>query len=178
MDVEWVVIGLIVAAHGVKGEVRVRSLSDSPNRFTNLLQCYLRNNTGEVKPCRIRSAKIIKGMYALGIDGVNSRDEADSLRGCELVVTRNDVGPLPEGSYYVFDIVGLRAVTPTGSLLGHVKDVLNNPANDVYVIQRPGKPDCYIPAIKQVVREINIPSGHIVITPWPGMIDDEGEQSL
>ena len=178
MNAEWVVIGLIVAAHGVKGEVRVRCLSDSPDRFANLRQCYLRTKSGEVKPCHIRSAKQLRGMHVLGIDGVNNRDDAEILRGCELVVTRNEVGPLPKGSYYIFDIVGLRAITPTGTLLGRIKDVLANPANDVYVLERPGRPDCYIPAIKQVVKEINIPSGHVVISPWPGMVDGEEEQSL
>ncbi len=108
------------------------------------------------------------------IAGLADRTAADKLRRSEIVVPRSEVGPLPAGSYYVFDIVGMQVITPAGEVLGSIKEVIANPANDIYVLASPGRPDSYIPAIRQVVREIDVPGRRMVIDPWPGMLA-EGE---
>lgn len=170
---EWVTIGRITAVQGVNGAIRVYPQSDSPGRFSALSSCYIRHIDGRITECTVESAREQKGVFVLKVAGVTDRNMAEKLRYCELVVPRAAVGPLPEGSYYVFDIIGMIAVSPSGETYGTVTDVISNPANDIYVLQRPGKPDSLIPAIKQVVKEIDVAAKRMVIAPWPGMMDDE-----
>jgi len=168
-----VTIGRITAAQGINGEVRVYPLTDSPGRFQALRSCHIRYADGSIKACTVECSREQRGIFVLKVSGVTDRSMAEKLRHCELVVPQTAVGPLPEGSYYVFDIIGMTAVSPSGEPWGIITDVIANPANDIYVLQRPGKPDSLIPAIKQVVKEIDVAAKRMVIAPWPGMMDDE-----
>ena len=156
-DESPVVVGRIVTAHGVRGEVKVEPLSDFPERFARGSRLWLDGIERAVQSGRWQRSQVI-----LKLSGVDSRNEAEALRGKELTVP--DIAELPAGEevYYLHDIVGLRVETPGGETLGEVYDVLSTGSNDVYVV-RGDRGELLLPALDDVVLEVDVPGGRIVV---------------
>lgn len=175
-------IGEILGPHGIQGEVRVYPLTDHPDAFATRGEMTLvppTGHPGSATPVVATSCRVHKGIAVLRLSGVASRAEAEALRGWHLSVDPNAVIPLPKGRYYVFQLVGLRVETMNGRLVGTLKDVLFPGANDVYVVEEEttGK-EVLIPAIRQVVREVCLDEGRMLIDPIPGLLDEAEEGSL
>src|SRR5690554_3841069 len=135
---ELVSIGEVTAPHGVRGEVRVLPLTDFPRRFQGLARVFVRRRHETAPEERaVERTRFHKGFVIVKLEGVDDRDAAETLRGALLQVGRDQVHPLPEGQYYVFDIVGMHVVDEDGRDLGVVRDVLFTGANDVYVVEKP-----------------------------------------
>ncbi len=117
----------------------------------------------------IQSTRIHKGQLILKLEGVDTANDAESLRGCWVLVPREQAHRLPAGSYYIYQIVGLDVYTTDGRYIGKVADVLTTTANDIYVVKGPGVHDpsgeLLVPAIKSVVHRIDPQQGRIVIAP-------------
>ncbi|MDI6870331.1 MAG: ribosome maturation factor RimM [Bacillota bacterium] len=172
--VRFVAIGEIVAPHGLRGEVRVLPLTDFPERFETTGRVLLGPPGGEPAgaPVAVERARRQGRLVLLKLAGVDSVEAAESLRGRLLFVPRQEVVPLPEGRFYVFDLVGLLVVTEDGAPLGKLVAVLDNPANDLFVVRPPGGGrDILLPALKSVVREIDLAGGRMVVSPLPGMLE-------
>jgi hypothetical protein len=107
---------------------------------------------------RILRARPHKNLWLLKLRDINKPEEAEALRGARAMVPAERAEPLPEGHFYLHDVIGLRAVTAAGEELGTVTDVLRSPANDVYVIG-----DLLIPAVKAIVDRIDPAAGLLVI---------------
>lgn len=169
---EWVTVAVIVAAHGVRGEVRVKPLTDFPDRLCSTKILYAeRPDVGSVSTYSVESARSHgKGMYVLKLSGVDDRDAAEALRSTELKVSRADVVPLPEGSYYVFELIGFRVETSAGEWVGELVDVLTTGANDVYQVRGDGGKEVLVPAIRDVVKQIDTKGKVIVIDPPAGLL--------
>jgi 16S rRNA processing protein RimM len=163
-----IIIGEIVAPHGVRGEVRVLLLSDFPDRFLDLERVRVRDRAGREQIYPLESARPHQRHWLLKLTGCDTREDAEALRGAVLVVRPAEQPPLPPDEYYVHEIVGLRIVTTAGEEIGVVEEVLFTGGNDVYVTARG-----LIPATSEVVQKIDVPSGVIVIEPLPGMLDGE-----
>lgn len=163
-------VGQITAPHGVRGEVRVFPLTDFPDRFKGLQRLFL---GPDERPVGVRFRGFVKGMIILAIEGVTDRDQADRLRLQYLQVPKSEVHPLPEGSYYVFDLVGLAVVDPDGNALGRLVAVDGgSTAHDLYVVETaPGK-RYMVPAVKAFVKAIDLAKGLVVIAPIPGLFED------
>lgn len=157
-------IGKVVGVHGVRGMVRVYPLTDFPQRYVERPEVVLVGPDGSSRSARITEAKPHKGVYLVALDRVESRSEAERLVGGEVKVPRAAVVPLPEGSYYHFQLVGLKAVDESGEPLGVLVEVIDAPANDVYVIDD-GHHRTLLPATREVVRRIDLAAGVIVIRP-------------
>lgn len=170
MAPDLIKIGQITSAHGVHGEVRVYPLTDFPERFATLRQVLL---GPEARPVGVRFKGTVKNLVILAIDGVTDRNEAEKLRQQYLQVPKSEVYPLPEGAYYVFDLIGLDAVDPDGKKLGKLVEVMTDTGvHDLYVVQtEPGK-RYMVPAVKAFVKEINLTEGYLVIQPIPGLLED------
>jgi len=167
-----VVIGEITAPHGIRGEVRVRSWSDSPDRFRHLTDCRLIYADGREEACRISGAKRSRNFWVLKLAGVDNRNDAEERRGATLAVPRSRVGPLPPGHFYVFQVVGLRVVSEEGEVIGRVKEVLSLPAHDVYVVDGGAGREILIPAVKAVVTKIAPEEGVLIVKSLPGLWSD------
>ncbi|HWI62438.1 MAG TPA: ribosome maturation factor RimM [Symbiobacteriaceae bacterium] len=163
-------IGQITAPHGVRGEVRVYPLTDFPERFTTLRQVLI---GPEARPVGIRCRGTLKNLLIVEIDGVADRDQAEKLRLQYLQVPKSEVHPLPEGSYYVFDLIGLDVVDPEGNPLGKLVAVTQeSPAHDIYVVETAPRKRYMVPAVKTFVKQIDLPGGKVVIQPIPGLLED------
>lgn len=168
---EWVTIGVVTAAHGVRGEVRVRPLTDFPDRFLSTERVFLRREE-ERTPHRVRGARPHgKGEFLLALEGVDDRNAAEGLRRAEVQVPVEEAVPLPPGTYYVFQLVGLDVDTVKGERLGTLRDVMQTGANDVYVVRDDAGKEVLIPALKEVVVEIDLDGRRIVVDPLPGLLE-------
>ncbi len=154
-----IIIGKIVAPHGVRGDVRVSILTDFPDRFLNLHHVWLDEHTSLI----IENASFHKQFVLLKFKGLDCRDSVESLRGRLLQVKPSELVKLPENHFFVFEIIGLDVYTLTGEKLGTVTDIIQTGSNDVYVIEQEGKKPLLIPAIKDVVKCINIADKKITV---------------
>ena len=170
------VIGRVVAPFGTKGEVRVRPETDFPERFGKLEKVCLELPGGEERVVSVRRARLTPKGVLVWFEDCSDRQAAESLRGAWLKVRPGMAVPLPEGSYYLHEIMGLRVVTEDGRDLGEITEVIRSPAHDVYVTG-----STMIPAVRQVVREIDVPHGRMVVALPPeengaeAAREDEGE---
>lgn len=155
-------IGKIGKTHGIKGELRINSLSDFPDRFEGMTEVYVNDDLMEIKSVRYQNDVVL-----MAFKDIETREEAAALTGRYLLVDREDAVQLEEGEYYTIDIIGLEVYDrETGSHLGTVTDVLSTGSNDVYVTKPTvnGQKDILIPALKTVVSEIDIDGGRMVVT--------------
>lgn len=172
-DEYGVEVGYVLGPRGDEGAVVVEPLSDVPGRLAQLDQAWLQPRSG---PGRLRAVAEVpaetprgpgsSGHLVMRIEGVTTREQAERLRGAVLKVRAEDSPPLPPGLFYVHQIIGLEVVTTDGRSLGRVDQVVPTGANDVYRVG-----DYLIPAIRQVIVEINLAEGRITIDPMPGLLD-------
>ncbi len=166
---DLVTVGRIVAPHGVRGEMRVRLETDFPERFDGLRQVYLLQ-AGRVTTMQITGRRPHHGGMLVTLEGIDTLDAAARLRGAAIAVSRDEVVPLGPGRYYLFEIVGLRVRTDGGQSLGVVAEVMQGPANDVYVVRGDGG-EILIPALRDVVRRIDLAAGEMVVVVPSGLVE-------
>jgi len=160
------VIGEVLRPQGVKGEVRVRVLTDFPERLRVLRRVYL----GETAmPVVVEGIRFHQGCALLKLAGYDDRTAAGSLRQALVQIPIEEAMPLQEDEYYLYQILGLAAWTVQGEYLGRVRDVLATGANDVYIIRGP-KGDILLPAIEEVVREVDLEAGRLTVVLPEGLV--------
>lgn len=162
-------IGKVVSTHGLRGELRVDPWCDSPQFLCQFKTLYLKK--GETKlSVSSRPHKTIAIVKAKGIDTI---EEAEKLRGRVLYINRSDARLAP-GEYFIQDLMGLDVIDiDTSKSYGKITDVLKTGANDVYQVTDEKKKDYLIPVIDDVVKEIDINGGKVLIKPLKGIFDDE-----
>jgi len=164
-----IAVGKIIKSVGVKGGLRLLMLTDSPDRFGKLKSVWIGTNESTATRHTVRSVRISK-TAVLELEEIRSRAEADERRG-QFVFVRDKDGVAPgKGAYFIHDIVGMSVVTEAGDPVGTVQEVLSMPANDVWVVVA-GTKEHLIPAIKEVIRSVNVGKRMIVIRPMEGLLD-------
>lgn len=165
---EQVLIGEILRPHGVQGELKVYPITADAHRFANLKRVFLRSGLEE-KSLEIQSARVHDGFVYVHFAGVNNIDAAEKIRGFKIYIDRGDVPPLDEGWYY-FELEGMQ-VYEGDVCLGTLMQILETGANDVYVV-RGGKGEICIPALKSVVKKVDVPGRRMDVELPPGLLDD------
>lgn len=162
--------GRIVTTHGLKGEVKADPWTDSPEELLDLETLYFDKGVSPVEIERIRSQG---RMVLIKFRGIDSIEQAQSLRGKVLYLNRDDI-VLLEGQFFIQDIIGMRAVdADDGHEYGIVTEVSKTGANDVYHIKFPDGKIGLIPRIPDVVLRISPEEGEMVIRPLKGLFDNE-----
>jgi len=159
--------GKIVNTHGLRGEVKALYYTDGPDFFKNVKNIYL--SSGQA--LALLGYRTSRGAVLLKLRGVDTVEEAEKLVGMEISVSRADLPPLPEGRFYIADILGMTVVTDEGRNLGKVVDVFKTGANDVYTVR--GDKEYLIPVIDEVVLSTDLTARQITIKPLKGLLDDE-----
>ena len=149
----YLVIGEIVKPQGVRGEVKLRPITCDVERFDGLAQAYFKRGEDYV-PVHIRASRRAQEAVFLTLEGVEDRDAAEALRGRELFVPRAEAAPLPEGRYYIADLIGMQVVDEAGRELGRLADVMQAGGNDVYEVR--GKRTFRFPALKRALRAVDV----------------------
>ena len=161
--------GQIVGTHGVRGEVRVQPWCDSPQQFATFKKLYW-DNQGK-QPVKLR-ARPHKNIALVMLEGVDTVEAAQVLRGKMLYVDRKDL-KLPKGHYLVQDLIGITVVdADTGVTYGTLTDVSQTGANAVYHMQTE-KGEVLIPAIPDVIIEVNLKKDILRLRPMKGLLDDD-----
>lgn len=162
MKKDYLELGQIVNTKGLKGEVKLNSFAEDDSVFETLDKVYLKTKT-EIVEKQIERVGYGKNQVILKFKDCNSIDEAETLREMYLLVKRSDLEELPEGVYYIADLLGLDVYTDEGELLGKVDDIYSTGANDIYVVKDDLGKQKLLPGIKEVIQETNLEEGKIIV---------------
>lgn len=167
---EYFEVGQIVNTFGIKGVVKVKPFTDEITRFEELKKVYIAKKN-EMQEVEIEKVSYQKNMVLLKLKGIDSLTEAEKYKGLYLKIHRKNAKKLPEGTYFIADLLGLEVYTKEGLLLGKVDDIFNAGANDVYVVKNEttGK-QILLPGIKDVLKEIDLENGKIIVHLIKGLI--------
>lgn len=163
---EKIKIGKIVNTVGLKGEVKVYNYSDSIEIYETIESIYVEDRLTVIENVRAQ-----KNMVILKLEGADDRNTAEALRGKELYITEDDLPELPEGQYYVRDLIGMSVTEEDGNLLGHVTDVLQNTAQDIFEVESENGKKLLIPKVDQFVLDIDAEKREITVRLIEGMLD-------
>jgi 16S rRNA processing protein RimM len=159
---ERLAIGVIVAPHGTRGEVRMQVWTQFPEHLAEVRAVYLGD---EQHPRRLRRASVAKGSATLSLQGVADRESAEELRGIVVRIDREQAAPLEEGEFYQFELLGLDVETENGEPVGKLVEIIETGANDVYVVRDEQGKDTLYPALKDVVPVVDLEARKIVVRP-------------
>lgn len=165
---EYLKIGYITAPFGNKGEVKVHMLTDFPERFEELEWAYI-DSGSTMEKYDIEQVRFIKGSAVIKFKGIQSISDAEKIRNNYIKVKREDAYELPEGHYYISDLIDCDVYTTEDRFLGKVKDVIKTGANDVFKVI--GDKEVLIPIVKEFVEDIDLNNKKILIKPIEGLIE-------
>jgi len=163
-------VGEIIKAHGVRGEVKVIPHTDNPNRFDEIQRVFFKDSEGWRK-LEIESYRRFNEFVLLKFLGINDLTAVDCLGRGRLMIPRSERPKLTNGRYYYDQIEGLNVFTTAGKYLGAIDRILETGANDVYVI-RDGSREILIPALKNVIRLIDLEETKMYVEPLPGLLEE------
>ncbi|MBA4130016.1 MAG: 16S rRNA processing protein RimM [Hyphomicrobium sp.] len=167
-----ILLGEIGSAHGIKGEVSIRTFTEDPADIAAYgpLSDKAGKRTFKIAGLRVSAKAVIARLQ-----GVDDRTAAEKLRNTGLYVKRSQLPELEPGAYYYEDLAGLAAVDPDGSVLGTVVGVVNYGAGDLVEISRPGERETLlVPFTKEAVPAVDIETGRVTVV-LPKFADDDGE---
>lgn len=162
---EYIEFGKIVNTHALKGDIKVYSYTDNVDNILNLKKVYIDNTLYNVS-----NSRFLKGMFTFKLNQINSIEEAQNLIGKIICRELKKEELEIEDEYFVKDLEGIDVYDEQNVLIGVLKEVFTTGANDVYrVVDSKGK-DIYLPAIKQVVKSVDIQSRKMVVSIMEGLI--------
>lgn len=169
---EWAAVGTIVGAFGIRGDVKIQPLTDFPERFERTPTLYVGDKH---TPHAVASARLHKRLVVVHLAGIDTATDAEKLRGVTVYVPESELVPLPAGSYYLHDLIGLRVEHVDGTPLGVVTDVVGAGGNDLFVVRTPTGSDVLLPAVKEFVKAVDTSNGVVRVAPIPGLFDENAE---
>lgn len=170
-DVKKIKIAKVVNTHGVRGEVKAIPLSEFTDRYASLKEVYVERNRS-YQELRVESVRWNKNHLLVKFQGIETPEQGALLKNKYLEIDVGDTVPLPEGSYYLFEIIGLDVIDIHGKKLGTIGDILQTSANDVYVVKRENNQELLIPALKQVVKDIDLKNNKMIVELPPGLVEE------
>lgn len=169
MDIkETVLVGEVIKPQGVNGEIKVYPITSDIRRFKNLKSVFLSQGKTLTMHKVLKTRSEPKGFVFFELEGIETREQSEKLRGYEVRVAKSEVPPLTEGWYY-FELEGMQ-VYENNILLGTLSQVLETGSNDVYLISGP-KGEFYIPALKSVVIKVDVPAKRMDVLLPEGLLD-------
>ncbi|WP_161879221.1 ribosome maturation factor RimM [Alkalibacterium sp. MB6] len=167
---EYFDVGKVVNTHGLKGEVRVISITNLPEvRYQTGEPLTWFGEDGTSVELTVKSHRVHKSFDLLTFEGYSSINDVEHFVGGMLRVNEEQMIELPENEFFISDIIGSLVVEDTGEEVGKVKEVLETGANDVWVIQRQGKKDLLIPYIESVVLDVDVDDKRVTIHMMEGL---------
>ncbi len=152
---QYITIGKIVNTQGHRGDVRVIPLTDFPERFDAMEKALVELN-GQTMLMNIERTYPHKKFIVIKFAGIDDMNAAERLKNATLLIHRDELMPLPEDTFYIFDIVGMEVFAGDGRRLGQVRDVLQTGANDVFIVEGATMRPLLIPALKKVVCNVDM----------------------
>lgn len=166
---EYIRIGKILNTQGNRGALRVLPLTDYPERFQKMTRVRVAIS-GLLRDLNVEDTYFHKKYVIMKFKEIQDMNAAGELKGGFLVLSRAELMPLPENSFYIFELIGLEVFDPLGVRLGLLTDIIQTGSNDVYVVETGRKP-LLVPALKQVVLEVDLSEGRMVVKLPDGLLD-------
>lgn len=168
-DTPYVTVGRVLKPHGTYGWVRVEKLTANPLRFREG-QSFILEGNEKGERLVLEEVREEADKMTARFRGIGSREEAAGLAGKLLLVTPQELGDSPRGSFWEHQLIGLAAITEAGDVLGEVVEIMETGANDVLVVE--GEREYLIPAVEEVVVRVDLEEGRMVIRPIPGLLEE------
>jgi 16S rRNA processing protein RimM len=156
-------IGRLVKPQGRKGELLTEPFSDRPERFPGLRRAFVEAPDGGSREVEITSCWPHKGRFVLKLEGVDSIDEAEALRGLEIRIGEEELAPLPEGSYYHHQLRGLRVELASGESVGVVTDLIDTKGGVPVLVAQGAQGEILIPLAERFVVSVEPEAGRMVV---------------
>jgi len=168
---DLILIGKLTKLHGIKGMLKLASFAESIDTFYDLDWIYRKNSDGSFIKEQIETISPHKTGALVSFTSVKGIEDAQKMVGHELYIEKECLEDLPDGEYYRYELMGLEVITDQGIHLGKIEELLPTGSNDVLVVRDEGKENM-IPATKEVIRNIDIAKGEMIIRPLEKMIED------
>ena len=166
---EYFEIGQIVNTSGLKGILKIKPFTDDIKKFSNLKTIYIKTKSG-LTEFKIEQVRYVKNMVMLKLAGIDTVEEAEKYRNLYIKILRDQEEELEEGSYYVVDILGCKVNTDANQELGKIVDVFQTGSNDVDVVKDEQGKQILLPAIKQVIKNVDIKNKIITVHLLEGLV--------
>lgn len=166
---EYLEIGQIVNTNGLKGLIKIKPFTDDITRFEKLTNVYI-DYKSKLIEFKIEKVRYVKNMVLLKLEGIDDIDEAEKYRNCYIKIDRENEPDLPKDTYYVVDLIGCEVFTIDNTNLGKVDEVFSTGSNDVYVVKSEDGKQVLLPAIKQVIKQIDIENKKILVELIEGLL--------
>ncbi|MBN2372266.1 16S rRNA processing protein RimM [bacterium] len=165
---ELVTIGRVVKPHGIDGTLKVLPLTDFPQHFKTLEEIFFVK--GGAAKTSLERVRFHKGYVFLKTANCDGRTCAEEWTGADVAIDSKYLWPLKDGEYYHFQIEGIKVITEEGVYLGEVEEIIQTGSNDVYVV-REGSRECLLPAIKDVIKKVDLDRKIMIVHILEGLID-------
>ena len=163
-------VGAITQTHGIKGEVKVFTMTDDVSRFKNMKGLIL--DTGKERiTLEVTSARPQKNLVILKFKEYDNINDVERFKGCGLYVTKENRVKCENDEYFIADLIDMAVVGDDGVTYGNVCDVITTGANDVYVVKTPENKEILFPAIKDCILDVDLEKGEILVHPMNGLLD-------
>lgn len=167
---ELVTVGKIIGTHGIKGLLKVFSYSGNIQSLQSTSRIFLKGKDGLISEYSVKSVASHAGGFILGLADFSDINQVLSLNGSELCLKQSELPELPEDEYYWRDLIGLDVYTDDGSFLGTLVDIFETGSSDIYVVRGEIK-EYLIPAIADVIANVDIAGKRMIISPLEGLLD-------
>jgi len=163
-------MGKVVRPHGRDGALRIKSYAQSEESFLIVGKVFLRSSFGETREYVVSSVRPHKNILLMKLEGLNTLEEAEKYRGAAILIKRDLLPREGEEEYFWHELIGLEVYLSGGEYVGTIKHILPTGSNDIYVVQE-GKKEVLIPAIHDVVQEIDLIHNRMIISEVEGLLD-------
>ena len=167
---DLLLMGKVVRPHGIEGALRIKSYAQSEESFLNAGTVFLRSSPGETREYAVASVRPHKNILLIKLEGLNTLEEAETYRGAAILIKRDSLPREGDGEYFWHELIGLEVYLSGGDYVGILKHILPTGSNDIYVVQE-GRSEVLIPAIHEVVKEIDLINNRMIISEVEGLLD-------
>lgn len=167
---DLLLMGKVVRPHGLEGLLRIISYAQSEESFLNAGTIFLRSTSGEIHEEAVISVRPHKNIYLMRLKGLNSLKEAEKYGGASILIKKASLSRENDEEYFWYELIGLEVYLKGGKYVGTIKHVLPTGSNDIYVVQE-GQKELLIPAIHDVVEEIDFTNKKMIISGMEGLLD-------
>lgn len=162
-------IGQIVNTYGIKGFLKVVPYTDDITRFEDLKSIYIETKNS-LKTFIIEDVKYNKNLVLLKLKGIDDINSAEIYKNCYIKIDRKDAVDLPEDSYFIIDLIGITVFTDNSEELGNIVDVYSTGANDIYVVKNELGKQVLLPAIGEVIKDVDIENKKMIVHLIEGLV--------
>jgi len=166
---DLVLVGKVIRPHGLKGLVTIESYAESKETFLKAGEVFLEEASGDVEKHCVISITSGKRFFLLKLEGLDSREQAEAYRGGNIHIRRSSLSRQSD-EYFWFELIGLTVYLDTGRRVGRVRQILQSSGHDIYVV-REGEKEILIPAVHEVIREVDLPKRKIVIRAMEDLLE-------